>query len=642
MYKFFKSNFLVTVFVSFGFLAALYLVGRNQEGRPEASFVGGFMSLTSASGADLRVGDEFELEINGTVETGVQVNLATTRICFGSQIRLWNEVDLFNNVILGPDFVELSKLEKEGNCLKMVLSADGDGLEWGNESHLIARVRFKAISVGNGTITIDPVASSMAGMKGGDNYLISINGVLDLDYKVEEGILVEFKDQIDEDGNLKLYYGFSNGSGQNIGPAWIMFVERESRRRFPIGWASHFTGDGGSGFTGLAGSVSSLLPEQKYERIYLTPGKEYCIEVYQGDREEPDLDRILAKGCHQMIKNAIDWKNDFFSIRADNFYIETDNGRVFLDKTPRGRMNSDPFNGGDPDYTTFEREWMERDREKFVEMRLNVYIKKEGSAWQVTEIRTYDGQERGNWVYFDEDNLVKIPKLKMGDVYNADFELESDKNEFGYWSKIHVEGGSLELYRPAVPLLIPKELKFKFTYAGVSKDNQSADDWKISVIVMDKMGKKQVFENVVPEKISQISSVRNLQLRTYQAKLVLSEEFVNHESLAVFINGPKHIQTKYGKDKQNSFYNLQGGDIDVLLLDKIYDFSAYPLLAGDLTGGVGGGRDGVIDGRDFAFVKIEASRNGNKMADLNADGKVNSADTTTLLQSLEERQAQLY
>lgn len=61
-----------------------------------------------------------------------------------------------------------------------------------------------------------------------------------------------------------------------------------------------------------------------------------------------------------------------------------------------------------------------------------------------------------------------------------------------------------------------------------------------------------------------------------------------------------------------------------------------------MTGGVANGRDGVIDGRDFAFVKREASKDGNKVADLNADGKVNSADTTTLLQSLEERQAQLY
>ncbi len=189
-------------------------------------------------------------------------------------------------------------------------------------------------------------------------------------------------------------------------------------------------------------------------------------------------------------------------------------------------------------------------------------------------------------------------------------------------------------------------LSFKMTYLGVKKSDEhaSADSWKISAVVMGG-GVTKVFTNIAPTKLSVVSTVAGVEMRTYRVNLPLAG-FSPRQDLAVFVRGQKHIQVKYGKDGQNAFYNQTGGELDVVA-DKVFDFTAYPLLPGDITGPTRGVQDGKIDGRDWVFVNEEVQKRGrgeawDVKADLDANATVNSADLSVLTQSLLERQSQLY
>ncbi len=74
---------------------------------------------------------------------------------------------------------------------------------------------------------------------------------------------------------------------------------------------------------------------------------------------------------------------------------------------------------------------------------------------------------------------------------------------------------------------------------------------------------------------------------------------------AVFIKGPQHLQMKYGKDEQTGFYEKEGGEISLGVdeSEKVYDFSEYSILAGDISGEKEGVADGRVDGRDFSYMK---------------------------------------
>lgn len=53
-----------------------------------------------------------------------------------------------------------------------------------------------------------------------------------------------------------------------------------------------------------------------------------------------------------------------------------------------------PPTGNERGYTTLELTWFEHD----VEMRINLYFASDGTDWWVTEIRTYDGADPGEWI----------------------------------------------------------------------------------------------------------------------------------------------------------------------------------------------------------------------------------------------------
>jgi hypothetical protein len=103
--------------------------------------------------------------------------------------------------------------------------------------------------------------------------------------------------------------------------------------------------------------------------------------------------------------NAVEWVTETVSLTASNFYI-TAGGKVFTADVDEVDVSSDP---GDEEYTTLELEWIEHD----VVMRLNIYFEADGETWQAFEMRTYNGADEGDWVYY-EDGYFTTP---LGEAY---------------------------------------------------------------------------------------------------------------------------------------------------------------------------------------------------------------------------------
>ncbi|MBP9817554.1 hypothetical protein KBC75_02225 [Candidatus Shapirobacteria bacterium] len=201
---------------------------------------------------------------------------------------------------------------------------------------------------------------------------------------------------------------------------------------------------------------------------------------------------------------------------------------------------------------------------------------------------------------------------------------------------------------PAIPteaLAQAPYLKFVMSFAGVTTDSACAVDWPLTISVRAGDGTMKTYSNVIPAR----ETGQTLGLQKFRVSLPL-EGFNHTSNLAVFVKGPKHLQVKYGRDNQATYYDQAGGEINLIAdaaSSPVYDFSGYPLLGGDVTGD-NNVQDGVVDGRDFSLVKTESlkrteSASGESMlADLNGNCKMESQDVATLMLSLSEKQAQLY
>jgi len=107
-----------------------------------------------------------------------------------------------------------------------------------------------------------------------------------------------------------------------------------------------------------------------------------------------------------VFNNRISWRTPQVSLTADDFYIIAD-GKKFLGSTNNLFVHSDPGNSG---YTTLEVGW----RENGVPMGMNMYFRNENGSWYVSEFRTYDGKDPGDWIFYDgfAGGLLGQPLIK--------------------------------------------------------------------------------------------------------------------------------------------------------------------------------------------------------------------------------------
>ena len=104
--------------------------------------------------------------------------------------------------------------------------------------------------------------------------------------------------------------------------------------------------------------------------------------------------------------NAVNWTTPTVALSAHNFYIIA-NGQLFTAQNASNfTLTSDP---GSATYTTLEATWMENG----TEMRLFIYFGADSTNWWIKEMRTYNGNQPGDWFYYgtfsDVDNRYHFP-----------------------------------------------------------------------------------------------------------------------------------------------------------------------------------------------------------------------------------------
>jgi hypothetical protein len=184
-------------------------------------------------------------------------------------------------------------------------------------------------------------------------------------------------------------------------------------------------------------------------------------------------------------------------------------------------------------------------------------------------------------------------------------------------------------------------LNYQVAFGGVNPNSaQCVVSWPMQFTVLA-TGESKVYTDVV----APTKNVKGDKL-VFAGSLTLTG-FTQTTGVAVFVTGPKHLQVKYGINNQVAPYNKAGGEI-TLSADTIYDFSGYPLIAGDVVGVGSDKQDGVVNGVDFVYVKSRSlshetvESGGYLKGDLDGNCQVNSNDVNLLKISLQDKQGQLY
>ena len=182
---------------------------------------------------------------------------------------------------------------------------------------------------------------------------------------------------------------------------------------------------------------------------------------------------------------------------------------------------------------------------------------------------------------------------------------------------------------------------YKVTFTGIRKENKCAENMTAGLIV--KAGTEtKVYNGVNFTRTDQVAANG---FSIYTGSKVLSG-FTAKTGVAAFFKGMKHLQMKYGVDNQAKSYGKEGGELvltDSVDTSSVYDFTAYPMLAGDVD------INGEINGKDFSTMKEKtqtydtvAEGDDKAIYDLDGNCQLNSLDIAVLSKSLNEKQGELY
>ncbi len=110
------------------------------------------------------------------------------------------------------------------------------------------------------------------------------------------------------------------------------------------------------------------------------------------------------------------WDSGAVRFEADGVELRVGD-QVFCGVGP-AEVSSDP---GGPEYRTLEVVWLEQG----VEQRMNLYFGADASDWWITEVRTYDGYDDGEWINYLHvgemwDEMLRTPR---GSTYEGDVQL---------------------------------------------------------------------------------------------------------------------------------------------------------------------------------------------------------------------------
>ncbi len=176
-------------------------------------------------------------------------------------------------------------------------------------------------------------------------------------------------------------------------------------------------------------------------------------------------------------------------------------------------------------------------------------------------------------------------------------------------------------------------INFKIAFQGIKPDNQKCfDQLKIDVEIIDFLkNKTQTISDINIDPI--INETNSKGEQVFQiSKLQLDPSIFQKSDKSIFIKirGPFHLQQKMCLDNQKEkVTNNNSCNID-LEGTKIYDFSEYSLLAGDID------KNGIINNLDFSFIKNNLGNylNCKTLYDLNLDGAINNFDLGIIKKTL--------
>lgn len=159
------------------------------------------------------------------------------------------------------------------------------------------------------------------------------------------------------------------------------------------------------------------------------------------DAAGPDGDVAGAPPEQAPAADAFDVETKQVSLTADSLTIDV-GARTFGTATPM-QVHSDP--GTPNEYTTLELTWIEHD----VEMRLYVYFTSDGRDWWSNEIRTYDGNAQGEWIYYTGE-FFRSP---LGTAFEGDLDVTG--SDHGVTGRLQLPDLRLEAFLPLAACAAP-------------------------------------------------------------------------------------------------------------------------------------------------------------------------------------------
>jgi len=195
-------------------------------------------------------------------------------------------------------------------------------------------------------------------------------------------------------------------------------------------------------------------------------------------------------------------------------------------------------------------------------------------------------------------------------------------------------------------------INIKMAFAGVKLNAKCAvNSWYVKTNIKNNVG-NDVLDKVLTGMPTQTTAVNSKGDVIYNLSYTTSGISTSGLSnLAFLLSGEYHLPTKYGKNNQNAWYSALTGTLGLIGgTTNTYDFSEYPLLAGDVTGDTAGVPDGKINGQDFSYIKERALIFSTSespgvawaVGDINGDCQVNSGDVSLVKKALTEVNGQTY
>lgn len=342
--------------------------------------------------------------------------------------------------------------------------------------------------------------------------------------------------------------------------------------------------------------------------------------------------------------SPINWKTPYAMLQAEKLTI-TANGKVFT-VNPSGplALTSDPTDSGDQNYTTLEAIWQENG----VEMRMFIYFRADLGIWRATELRIYNGNTQGDWIYFTGPNLIQAP---LSQAYtNPSYTLTSSENGIGEISFKNLRIQAFLDQAPATrtptptpkpvftptptstPAPIAQTMELRVRLAGVS--GGEANGAKVSVKFALKGGAVQQLS--APLTLSHVAG------GVYKATAMIANPFSAGTQFRIKVKGEKHVSVQFCKQVGQTGPCLDTDYITVpnpVPLAYGFDLTGIPLPPGDLPP-----QDGRADMQDLARMKPLMGKVCSSLTaaeklvgDVDYNGCVNVRDVFLILQTLRTR-----